>query len=142
MSERTVFWLVFLSSVVSSIGGLVFCVVIRDTADAGRGGDAGAAIALGFMFVTRDYGVRLYQVLTKEMPDLKARIARLKNPDAPAITVKPDLSEKFDTLLDAIALDGQGRQTENRFLAIATCVGILISGFGEMIAVRIIQGFA
>jgi hypothetical protein len=31
-------------------------------------------------------------------------------------------------------IDVKGRETENKFLALATCIGTLVGGFGDLIA--------
>src|SRR2546421_12405953 len=140
MSENTRFWLVFSTSIVSSIGGLLVAVfVTRNAADGGRGGAIGPAVALAFMFLTRDYGAKLYSAVTRRLPDIEARIKLLEQkgprgekPAPPAEATLADLRTRVDALAAAIAIDAKGQKTQNAFLALATFVGTIVWGFGDL----------
>ncbi|HEY1909464.1 MAG TPA: hypothetical protein VGG73_00965 [Vicinamibacterales bacterium] len=140
MSEKRTFWLIFFLSIAASIGGLFVCKATGKEADAIRGGSLGAAIALGFMFATRDYGNKLYKARTSELSQLRSDVATLKtsHEDPAAKATLGDqvskISIQVNALVASMDIDVKGRETENKFLALATCIGTLVGGFGDLIA--------
>jgi hypothetical protein len=149
MPEKPRFWLVFATSLLFSLGGVIAVIIVpHHTGDGGRGGAIGTAIALLFLFINRDYGAQLFRALTREIPDLKARIERLKlakkgstapSPaGAPAATL-PELEKRIDALVDSMAIEGEGRATETGFLALATAIGTVFWGFGDWFAVLLLR---
>jgi hypothetical protein len=146
MMERTTFWGVFLVSIGFSFGWLFFCVLrCQSPIDAGRGGAIGTAIALFALFVTRDYGMKLYTALADILPDVKARMARLGAPTgAPAQKNPPttaELEQRIDTLVAAIKIEGKGHKLESICLASATFVGTIVTAFGDVFASHLIEYF-
>jgi len=146
MSERIRFWLVSGVSLAFSIGGILVCIfVVQAAPDAGRGGAIGVAIALGFLFISRDYGFKLYTTLTHDLPDLLERAKKIKqgeaNSKALAAPTVVDLEKRIALLASAIAIEGQAHRTESVFLAFATFVGTIVWGFGDMAAQYFIQHF-
>jgi hypothetical protein len=146
MSEKNRFWIVFGVSMAFSIGGIFFgAFYTANHADGGRGGAVGTAIALAFMFITRDYGVRFYAAVTKGLPDLEARIKRITDEKkeqqaAPKHDATlPELQQQVDALVGAIGIDAKGQKTQNYFLALATFVGTMTWGFGDLAAQFLIQ---
>jgi len=130
---------VFALSIASSVGGFFVCLFTRSAADANRGGAVGTVVALGFMFATRDYGMKLYNMLTRDVPEFKEHIAHLKGLPATASSadIAPKivaLGEQLDALVAALEIDGSARKTENKYLAFATGVGTLMTAFGDVIA--------
>ena len=142
MSENTQFWIVFGVSILSSLGGVfVAAFITGNAADGGRGGAIGTALALTFMFITRDYGAKLYIAVTRRLPDLEARIKRLERkepgqPSAPQRTeiTLVDLQNQLNALAAAIVIDAKGQKTQNAFLALATFIGTMVWGFGDLAA--------
>jgi hypothetical protein len=139
MSEKANFWLVFVASITFSIGGFLFGILVPGhAADAGRGGAIGTAIALGFLFINRDYGTRLYRTLIRDVPELKARIDRLKqgardsHPPVKTVLTIDELETRIEGLVNAILIEGEGHGTESRFLGLATFIGTIIWGFGDL----------
>ncbi len=141
MSEKIQFWMVFVVSIVFSIVGVPFAVFVTKTAaDGGRGGAIGTALALGFLFINRDYGTKLFTALSRRLPNLQARIKQLRTQSdgkTPAAERPAEISEvkkEVNALVGAILIDSKGQQTQNRFLALATFIGTMLWGFGDLVA--------
>lgn len=141
MYEKKQFWAVFAASIAFSVGGFLFGVFVPHHAcDAGRGGALGTATALGFLFINRDYGAKLYKTLTRDLPELKARIEQIKRGkssptlEPPVPPNLPSLEKRLDVLIHSIAIEGKGHLTEAKFLGFATFVGTIIWGFGDIFA--------
>ena len=145
--ERATFWAVFVVSVGFSLGWLLYCVLeCENPIDAGRGGAIGTAIALFALFVTRDYGIKLYNAFAEILPDVKARVARLQVPPTGSIapTAPPtttDLENRIDTLVSAIRMEGKGHKWESICLASATAVGTIVTTFGDVFASHLVAYF-
>jgi hypothetical protein len=150
MSQKRIYVGVFFLSTAISLGGIPFAAYIcKCDADAGRGGALGSALAFLFLFITNDYGTKLFQAVTKELPGLKARVARLKTQvAAPAEVTLPDVEAKVarleqkiskietevGTLVNRIDIDGQGQRAQSIWLAVATVIGTIAWGFGDLAA--------
>ncbi len=145
MSEKAEHWAVFIFSVASSLGGLFYYVVISPSPEnAGRGGVLGLAITLGFLFVSRDYGSRFFKTLTDTIPRIRATIQEMKERQSTSMAERapltsPELEQRISVLAQSIDIDRQGHETENRFLAAATVIATLVSGYGDVIAKRLIE---
>ena len=150
MSQKQMYLGVFFLSAAISLGGIPFAAYIcKSDADAGRGGAIGAALAFLFLFVTNDYGTKLFRAVTKELPELRARVARLKTqteapPEVTAPTVEANVARleqkinkiesEVSTLVNRIDIDGQGQRAQNIWLAVATVIGTIAWGFGDLVA--------
>lgn len=150
MTQKQTYLTVFFISVAFSIGGIPFAAfVTKDAADGGRGGAIGSTLALLFIFISRDYGTKLYEALTRELPDLKARIEK-KKAGAPAggeermgtieervarLELKAtEAKTELSTLVTRINIDAQGNRSQSIWLAVATCIGTMTWGFGDLAA--------
>ncbi len=150
MTQKQTYLTVFFISLACSIGGIPFAAyVCKSDADAGRGGAIGSALAFLFLFVTTDYGTKLFEAVTKDLPELRARVARLKTQtETPAEVTAPTveanvarLEQKINkietevsTLVNRIDIDGQGQRAQNIWLAVATVIGTIAWGFGDLAA--------
>ena len=150
MTQKQTYLTVFFISLACSIGGIPFAAyVCKSDADAGRGGAIGAALAFLFLFVTNDYGTKLFKAVTEELPDLKARILRLKTQATAPAEVAPTNGEarvarleqkinkiesEVSILVNRIDIDGQGQRAQSIWLAVATVIGTIAWGFGDLAA--------
>jgi hypothetical protein len=150
MSQKQMYLGVFFLSSAISLGGIPFAAyVCKSDADGGRGGAIGAALAFLFLFVTNDYGTKLFKAVTIELPDLKARVERLKTHAAAPAEVTPANGEanvarlehkigkietEIGTLVNRMDIDGQGQRAQSNWLAVATCIGTIAWGFGDLAA--------
>src|SRR6266404_1107794 len=150
MTQKQTYLTVFFISLACSIGGIPFAAyVCKSDAHAGRGGAIGSALAFLFLFVTTDYGTKLFEAVTKDLPELRARVARLKTQtETPAEVTAPTveanvarLEQKINkietevsTLVNRIDIDGQGQRAQNIWLAVATVIGTIAWGFGDLAA--------
>jgi hypothetical protein len=140
-------WLKIISvailSVAVSIGGIVIAVLVtHHKEDALRGGALGTALALIFMFIARNYGMKLYDE-AKRLEDLENKDRRTETPagtfgeplpPAPATVTNKELSLRIETLRAAIVVDGNELKKLNWFLIAATAVAAVVCAFGDMIA--------
>jgi hypothetical protein len=116
-------------SVAVSVGGIVIAVfVTHHKEDALRGGALGTALALIFMFIARNYGMKLYDE-AKKLADLKQGDGRTP----PALTTG-ELAQRIEILRAAIVVDGDELKNLNWFLIAATAVGAVVCAFGDLIA--------
>jgi hypothetical protein len=150
MSQKQMYLGVFFLSAAISLGGIPFAAyVCKSDSDGGRGGAIGAALAFLFLFGTNDYGTKLFKAVTEQLPDLRARILRLKTQAAAPAEVTPptvearvaSLEQKiskietaFDMLVNRIDIDGQGQRAQSIWLAVATVIGTIAWGFGDLVA--------
>jgi len=145
MSEKTKHWIVFVVSLASSVGGFLFFVLVSPSPEnASRGGDLAMAITLGFLFVSRNYGSRYFAALTKRSPAILAEIQNMRDGKSSTDAPLPEptckeLERRIKILAQSIEIDKQGHDTENSFLAGATVVATLVSGFGDVAAKHLIE---
>lgn len=136
--EKVYSWTIFALCIVTSVGGVVCAVVYNHADDGGRGGAIGTALALGFMFINRDYGFQTYKALIARAPTRQAEINALRKGGALEAATKVETAEQvkkeLDTLVSAIIFDEKGQQTQNKFLALATFISTIIWGFGDWFA--------
>lgn len=132
------FWIVFLASITLSLGGILLSAIyITKTADAGLGGAAGVAVAVAFMFITREYGTLLYIDVIRGLRDLDDCINEIAG-ERQAEQTRQDsvarIQNQVDVLVAAIDTNAEGQKSNNYFLAFATFVGTIAWGFGDRIA--------
>lgn len=107
--------------------------------DGQRGGAIGTAAALTLMFISRDYGAKLLDAKERGLAAVASKIDRLEQPDAKNSsqkTTEPTLSDvraNQKSLATAILIDAAGQKLQNQFLAVATCIGTIVWGFGDLI---------
>lgn len=140
LSEPGFFRVLWITAIVLSVGGvLVAAFCTKDAADGGRGGALADALALAALFGTRNYAADTYEALTTGAEQLKSRIWRLKAIGTPPESA-PEASElkKIGARISAfetrLKLDAQGAYAQNFALAIATAVGTIFWGFGDIFA--------
>lgn len=139
-------WLKIISvaalSVVVSIGGILTAIfVTHRKEDALRGGALGTALALIFMFIARNYGMKLYDE-AKRLADMEREARRAqttaetngKRPPHQAPLTIDEVSQRIETLRSAIVVDGDELKKLNWFLIGATAVAAIVCAFGDMIA--------
>jgi hypothetical protein len=148
MQEKNQYTAVAVISGLFSLVSVPFAVfVTRCANDGGRGGAIGVAIALLFLFITRDYGTKLYNKLVHDLPELKVRLERGAQTDpAPqnATSVPVDqrvaqLEREVAALVRQINIDAEGQREQNFHLAWVTAFGTLVWGFGDLLAKLWIQ---
>lgn len=112
--------------------------------DAQRGGAIGTVVALLFLVMARSYGTKLYKAVYQEWPDLVARIQAedalavgASLPPEPPITPEV-LRARIKGLVGAIVIDGKYQKTQNWIAMLATAVGTVVWGFGDLFAIRFI----
>jgi hypothetical protein len=121
-----------------SVGGILIAIfVTHHKEDALRGGAIGTAMALIFMFINRNYGMKLYDAavdladMEKEAADRKSTAENVAPaPAKPALT----LEQKVETLQSAIVVDGGELKKLNWCLALTTAIAAFVCAFGDMIA--------
>jgi hypothetical protein len=89
--------------------------------------------ALFALFTTRNYVVELYSALTQTDAGLRARILNLtksKTSRDPIGTA----DEKLKALEKRLELEAEAQKYQNFYLAIATAIGTIFWGFGDLFA--------
>ena len=135
MSEKCYFHLIMWAAVVLSIGGVILAAfVLKEPSHGGRGGALAVAIALFSLFATRNYAADVYDALTRRSHEIKTRILKLtsegqdkNSPSSP--------EQKLNALEARLRLDAEGLRDQNMCLAIATGLGTIFWGFGDIFAV-------
>lgn len=131
-------------SVAVSIGGVLIAIFVTHCKeDALRGGALGTALALIFMFIARNYGMKLYEE-AKKLTDMEREARRAETtgetngepPQAP-LTIE-EVSQRIETLRSAIVVDGDELKKLNWFLIGATAIAAIVCVFGDIIAGRYI----
>jgi len=133
--------------VLLSLGGVVYAVQAGHAENAGRGGALADAIALAALFGTRNYAADTYHALTQTSPAQRARILDFKtaydirttviadSARTPAVEITvANIEGKLNAMEQRLSLDSDGQALQNRCLALATFVGTIFWGFGDILA--------
>ncbi len=121
---------ILLLSVILSIGGVIVAIkVTHCDGDGGRGGAIADALALLVIFLDRSYASKFMTLIAKFQPDEETNHVPLDRKHVRAIAVNE--IKRFAKLLDS---DARRLRLQNAFLAIATFIGTLFWGFGDLIA--------
>lgn len=141
LSEAGFFRIVWIGAVVLSVGGVIFAAFVsKDMADGGRGGALADALALAALFGTRNYAADTYEALTTRAIELRSRILKLSGSGAVPGAIPNEESEiaevkrRLGAFETRLRLDAQGAYTQNFALAVATFVGTVFWGFGDLFA--------
>jgi hypothetical protein len=131
------FTLVFAACMVISLGWFVVSVKLGDSKDAGLGGDMAVAIALFCLFINPD----LVDALKGPKASLKEVLNDLlgsSDGQEPAESVKK-LRAGVEKLVRALVKTSDDRYRENKYLALASAVGVIVGAFGERAAELILR---
>jgi hypothetical protein len=108
-----------LSLGISMVG--VFWAVHRNCpAQGGRGGAIATVVAFAILFLRPDYGLRIYE-------ERKSRIS----PNLPQIE---QLNLELKALIAGLRINSSGQAHQNRALVIASIIGTIFWGFGDVFA--------
>jgi hypothetical protein len=115
-----------------SVGGIVYAVCVTKSAqDGGRGGALAVALSFAVLFLSRGYGTRVYDILTKEAPEAIAELDKLTGKSGNRVITA---DEKIDALVSKTRIDAQVQESQNIFLAASSAIGTIAWGFGDMVA--------
>jgi hypothetical protein len=142
-SEHCRFFLLALFCVVISVGGIVIAVRCNNLDYGGRGGSIAVALSFAALFLTRDYGGIIQNLIQNTFPDITNKIEN-ENPtehSAPSVLDLPALGKQVKALEEMIVaiavrvrLDAEGQKIQNRYLAFSSVVGTIAWGFGDWAA--------
>jgi len=120
--------LICLSSIALGLGGIWWAVhrTHCDT-DGGRGGAIADAIALFVIFLDRSYASSLYDMISSMTPTEDNSIGPINRS-----TVREIVVSEIKTLEGLLAVDAKLVRLQSFFLALATLVGTLCWGFGDI----------
>lgn len=132
-------WIVVLLAVAISLAWWLAAWLLERPADAGRGGALAVALAFLVLFMHRSQGDRIFAVLAEEGPKLLASLEPApESGGADNEARMRRLERRLADLVDAItATRGyEGRQASrlNLHLSVASVVGTLVWGFGDVVA--------
>ena len=136
MSQRTRYGVVVLAAIVFSLTGIYVGAFVTDPSDGGPGGALAVALAFLVLFVRKDYGSRVYDALTKDIPALRQQISNLR--EGKTVTPKEaDLGQiktQVTAVVNRLDTESDGQKIQNRALAWASCIGTIAWGFGDIAA--------
>jgi hypothetical protein len=103
-----------------SVGGVIWAAHIRCPADGGRGGAVATALAFVVLFLRPDYGLWLFeQRREKTKPNL---------PEAERV------GKELTLLVESLEINSKGQKNQNIALAVASGIGTIFWGFGDVFA--------
>jgi hypothetical protein len=144
ISQTTRYVLVVLASGVLSGVGIAIAVYRGDPSDGGRGGAIAVAFAFFVLFIRRDYGARVYAAVTRDIPNLRAQIDSLKDGSDPAILNNdgvPEIKRQITGIVARLETEAKGQRSQNIALALASIIGTISWGFGDLMAQCLIDYF-
>lgn len=134
MGETFFLRLIATVCITSSIAGVLLSTFLWDWSHGGRGGAIAVGLALLTLFATRNNARGVYGALTDETEGLKAVIDDFLGSDSDADNPIRGADYKLKKLDDLLKQEAQRQEAQNRYLAIATGVGTLFWGFGDLFA--------
>jgi hypothetical protein len=111
--------LVFATCILLSIGGILWGIHVNIAAAAQRGGALATMFAFVNLLLRPDYGLLIYN-------EFKAAI---KSDDLPT-----RIKEQLAALELSMAINADGQEKQNRWIAGSTAVGTIFWGFGDVFA--------
>lgn len=122
-----------------SIGSIVLSAMTCTPGDAGLGGSIGVALSFAALFLSRNYGNKVYKLITETLPEIELK---LDPPDgkqqALSGTETGSQAEALKALANEVAgvkaqldVERQGHFGQNLYLATASVLSTLFWGFGE-----------
>jgi hypothetical protein len=134
------FWSLFFFCIASSLLGIVWAVLIsKHPEDGGRGGAVAVAAALFSLFMSKSYGIGVFEARTKVIPELIEAFERLGNIPSTPRTADENSEAIRSGLVDLLKSEAAAQKRQNLFLAAATAVGTIIWGFGDLVAKFVMQ---
>jgi hypothetical protein len=125
------YWAVLSASIVLSILGIIWGVLSANPANGARGGALAVMISLVALFISREYGAKVYDIIAHQMQEIG------RSADSPRETSIEENIEALKNQLTAMGeqsrLNGQEQSKQNFVLAVATAIGTFVWGFGDMI---------
>lgn len=136
MSQQVRYGAIILASIILSLGGIAIGAWWAKPEDGGRGGAVAVAMAFFILFVRRNYGARVYDALTKDIPKLREQIASSRQGKKlePETGDVDEIRGQLTTLVSRLDTESDGQNRQNRALAWASCIGTLAWGFGDLLA--------
>jgi hypothetical protein len=137
MSQEFRYNSVVVASIALSLGGVAVGAWVTKPDDGGRGGAIAVALAFLILFVRRNYGARVYDALTKDIPSLRDQIISLrqgKEPLAKDMGDTGELRRQLIAMVSRLDIEADGQNRQNRALAWASCIGTIAWGFGDIFA--------
>jgi hypothetical protein len=112
--------IVALLSAALSVGGVFWAAHIRCPADGGRGGALATALAFIVLFLRPDYGMWIFKHRKEKIPADLSETERLRM----------ELAE----LIKSLDINSNGQRNQNIALAVASGIGTIFWGFGDLFA--------
>jgi hypothetical protein len=76
------FGIVLTFAIILSAGGIPFAAFVTKSAqDGGRGGALAVALSFAVLFLSRGYGTKVYDILTKEAQEASAHLKKIRGKD-------------------------------------------------------------
>ena len=122
-------------SIFASVGGVLYgAFVSKKCVDGQRGGAIGTAAVFLILFLSRNYGEYVYEAILDIRPHLRSRMDALSKPGPVEVFSQEDLTWLTIAILGKLKVAASEQQTQNVYIAIASVIGTLAWGFGDIIA--------
>jgi hypothetical protein len=134
--EHFRFVLLSVLCVIISAVSVIISVKTCTPGDAGLGGALGVALSFAALFLSGNYGSKVYELITITLPTIEKRLARPEQ--GKNETDNPNQGEAIETMKNKIAalqaqfkIERQGQLIQNQYLAAMSIISTLFWGFGE-----------
>lgn len=107
-------------SFAASLAGVISAARSHQSEDGGRGGAVATMIAIFIVLLRPDYGQR---ILEDRLTNIDLRLPQIDR-----------LKQEVQAIVAAMRINSQGQTRLNRGLVIASAIGTLFWGFGDMAA--------
>jgi hypothetical protein len=110
LSTKTRFVIVLFIALLLSLGSIPFAAYVTKSAqDGGRGGALAVALSFAVLFLSRGYGTKVYDILTKEAQAVNANLQKIRG-EPGVVALTPD--QKTDALISKTKIDADIQQTQ------------------------------
>jgi hypothetical protein len=132
LSTKTRFVIVLCIAVLLSAGSIPFAAYVTKSAqDGGRGGALAVALSFAVLFLSRGYGTKVYDVLTKEAQAVNTNLQKIRGAAGGGALTS---DQKIDALVSKTTIDADVQHNQNVYLAWSSGIGTIAWGFGDIAA--------
>jgi hypothetical protein len=126
MSQRQVYYIAIVASVLCTVGIFFYGVHINSKDDAVRGGAFPLLVSFLLLFLRRNYGEQSFQALGKAYPDITSKLSA-----APKSLTSDETTTLVLALLSRINIEADERKMQDIALFIASVIGTITLAFGD-----------
>ena len=121
------------ASILLSVGGVVRGAFFsKNCLDGQRGGALGVAAAFAILFLSRNYGQRVYESILDIDSSLSQHITSLVNDEQAQEFTNAELTRIIISILGRINVTADEQRRQNIALAVASVISTIVWGFGDV----------